>query len=313
MDDVMRMSEAIERFGLGRVRNHVDRGRWQKPCRGVVVLHNGPLTPAHETAVALASTVRGAAVGGLTALAADGFDGFTAAAPQIVLPSGARPPSLDGLEVHWSTQLDERDVHPLAEPRRTRPARSLVDAASWTENERFARAVVIAGVQQGLTNTTHLREALGRRGPCRHRGLIIESILDAAGGIQSLPERDFEEVRAYAGLPRPTRQRAVQGPDRRFYLDVSWDDLGMSAEVHGLHHHAVERWSADLVRANEVVIKGERLLIFSSYTVRREQRAVADQLVRMARALGWTGPGPDPSASTPSELRRRRKIRPRTA
>lgn len=309
----MRMSEAIERFGLGRVRNHVDRGRWQKPCRGVVVLHNGPLTWGQRLQVALASASPGAALGGLTALAVDGLEGFTPAAPQVVLPPGARSPSRDGLEVHWSTQLDGRDVHPLAQPRRTRPARSLVDAASWTGNERLARAIVIAGVQQGLTSTTHLRDALTRRGPCRHRGLVIESILDAAGGIQSLPERDFDEVCRFAGLPRPSRQRAVRGPDGRYHLDASWDDLGMAAEVHGLPHHGVERWSADLVRANEVVISGERLLIFSSYTVRREQRAVADQLVRMARALGWTGPGPDLSTLTPSECRQRRKIGRRTA
>lgn len=304
----MRMSEAIDRFGLGVVRNKVDRGMWQKPCRGVVLLHNGPPTDEQLLAVALASAARGAVLGGLTALAVDDLDGFRPEKPQIVLPSGARRPSQAGLEVHWSTQLDQRDVHPLAEPRRTRPARSLVDAASWTSNERLARAIVIAGVQQGLTSTRHLREALTRRGPCKHRALVVESILDAAGGIQSLPERDFDEVCRFAGLPRPTRQRLVRGPDGRYYLDASWEGLGMSAEVHGIPHHSVERWSADLVRANEVVISGERLLIFSSYAIRREQRAVADQLLRMARALGWHGLGPDPSALTPSEQRRRRKF-----
>lgn len=305
------MSEAIERFGLGVVRNKVDRGMWQKPCRGVVVLHNGPLTDAQNLAVALASSANGAALGGLTALVLDDFDGFEPDAPQIILPSGARRPSQKGLEVRWSTQLDERDVHPLAEPRRTRTARSLVDAASWTTNERRARAIVIAGVQQGITSTRHLRDALTRRGPCKHRALIVESILDAAGGIQSLPERDFDEVCRYAGLPRPSRQQPVRSPEGRYYLDVTWDELGMSAEIHGIPHHAVERWSADLIRANEVVISGERLLIFSSYTIRREQRAVAGQLVRMAQALGWQGQGPDPSALTPSEERKRRKFRPR--
>lgn len=311
MDDVLRMSEAVARFGLGRVRNNVDRGLWQKPCRGVVLLHNGPIGPDQRLAIALASAARGAALGGLTALALDGFEGFEPERPQIVLPSGARRPSLPGLEVRWSTQLDDRDVHPRHDPRRTRPARSLVDAASWTANQRRARAIVIAGVQQGLTSTRHLREALTRRGPCRHRALIVESILDAAGGIQSLPERDFDEVCRFAGLPRPTRQRTVRGPDGRYHLDASWDELGMSAEVHGIPHHAVERWSADLVRANEIVISGDRLLIFSSYATRHEQRTVADQLARMARALGWDGPRPDLSALTPSELRRRRKIRPR--
>ncbi|MCD9197273.1 hypothetical protein [Aeromicrobium wangtongii] len=311
MDDVLRMSDAVARFGLGKVRNNVDRGLWQKPCRGVVLLHNGPITPDQHLAVALASAAPGAALGGLTALGLDGFDGFEAERPQIVLPSGARRPSLPGLEVRWSTRLDDRDVHPQHDPRRTRTARSLVDAASWTSNERRARAIVIAGVQQGLTTTRHLREALSRRGPCRHRALIVESILDAAGGVQSLPERDFGEICQFAGLPRPSRQRVVRGPTGRHYLDASWDGLGMSAEVHGIPHHAVERWSADLVRANEIVIGGDRLLIFSSYATRREQRTVADQLVRMARALGWDGPRTDLSALTPSEQRKRRKFRPR--
>ena len=277
------------------------------------MLHNGPPTDRQLLAIALASAARGAALGGLTALALDGFDGFRTARPQIVLPSGARRPSLPDLEVRWSTQLDDRDVHPVADPRRTRPARSLVDAASWTTNERLARAIVIAGVQQGLTSTRHLRDALTRRGPCRHRGLIVESILDAAGGIQSLPERDFDEICRFVGLPRPTRQRVVRAPDGHYYLDASWEVLGMSAEVHGIPHHAVQQWSADLTRANEIVIGGERLLIFSSYAIRREQRIVGDQLLRMARALGWQGRGPDPSALTPSEHRKRRKIRRRAS
>ncbi|MCU1679107.1 MAG: hypothetical protein JWM93_3865 [Frankiales bacterium] len=307
------MSHAVAQFGLGVVRNKVERGVWQKPCRGVVVLHNGPLTPQQEIAVALRSAVEGAALGGLTALAHDKFEGFEPEKPQIVLPSGARRPSRKGLEVRWSTQLDVRDVHPVVEPRRTRPARSLIDAASWTPNERRARAIVIAGVQQGLTSTRHLRDALTRRGPCKHRALIIESILDAAGGIQSLPERDFGEVCAWAGLPPPTRQRAVRGPDGRYYLDASWDDLGMAAEVHGIPHLAVERWSEDLVRANEVVISGDRLLTFSSFAIRRHQRVVGDQLVRMARSLGWQGRGPDLSTLTPSEERKRRRIRRRAS
>lgn len=206
----MRVAEAINRFGLGAARNSVDRGRWQRPCRGVVVLHNGPLGAQQSLEVALASAAPEAVLGGLTALGQDTFTGFEAPLPQLILPSGARKPSFkDALEVHWSTQLDERDVHPLRVPRRTRPARSLIDAASWTKNERRARAIVIAGIQQGLTHTRNLREALTRRGPCRHRALIVESILDAAGGIQSLPERDFGEVCRWAGLPPPSRPRAV--------------------------------------------------------------------------------------------------------
>lgn len=304
----MRVAEAIDRFGLGALRNKVERGMWQKPCRGVVVLHNGPLSFDQRHAVALASAANGAALAGLTALAYDRFTGFDSPQLQIVLPSGARRASMKDLTLHWSTQLDERDVHPSRTPRRTRPARSLIDAASWTKNPRLARAIIISGVQQGTTNVRGLREALTRRGPCRHRALIVESVLDASGGVQSLPERDFGEICDWVGLPRPGRQQRIRGQAGTYHLDATWEQIGMSAEVHGIPHHAIERWSADLERANEIVISGERLLAFSSYAVRHEQRAVGGQLVRMARSLGWTGSSTDLSTLTPSEQRKRRKI-----
>lgn len=62
--------------------------------------------------------------------------------------------------------------------------------------------------QQRLTRTSDLRDALSRRGPCRHRGVIIESILDAHGGIQSLPEhelRDDPPPAGPAGAGSPSR------------------------------------------------------------------------------------------------------------
>lgn len=253
------------------------------------MLHNAPLSFVERRAVALAASAPGSALAGRTALDLDGFAGFEDDRVFIVLPEGAKETPLPHVVHHWSTMLDDRDIHPLHEPRRTRPARSLVDVASWTQNPRYARAVVLAGLQQGLTLPRHMREALSRRGPCRHRSLINESILDAEGGIHSLPERDFSDLWQLLGLPPLTRQRVVQGERGRHYLDAHCDELGMSMEIHGLPHYAIERWDADLRRANEVVITGDRLLMFSSYAVRHERPAVADQLVRMARAHGWTG------------------------
>jgi len=308
MSTVMRTAEAVERFGRGAVRNNLGRGRWQRPCRGVIVLHNGPLEPMEQEAIALASGSPRSALAGRTALTHDGFQGFDDDRCHVVLPSGARGPSMPGLVVHWSTMLDERDVHPTRSPRRTRPARSLLDLASWSRNPRFARAVVIAGLQQGLVTTRLLREALSRRGPCRHRALIVQSILDAAGGIQSLPERDFTTIWDALSLPPPTRQRATYGPNGRYFLDVT-SALGFSVEVHGIPHLGVAHWDADLVRANEIVIGGERLLAFSSYAIRHEPTAVADQLVRMARSLGWPGGATNLSAVRQLQPPKRRNFR----
>lgn len=288
---VLTTAQACARFGRGHVRQQLTTKRWQRPVRGVVVRHNGPLDTADEHLVALLSCSPGAALAGLTALQYDGLTGFESDDIDIVLPEGARRLDRSGVTYHWSTMLSDADVHPLRTPRRTRPHRCVVDAASWSpwRAERRVRAIVLAGVQQGLVRPRDLRKALSRRGPCRHRALIVESILDARGGIQSIPEFDFEMIRRRHGLPEPVRQSIRRRKDGKFYLDAEWPDYDTACEIHGIPHIRVTQWESDLARANEIVIAGPRLLVFSSYAVRRQQARVADQLLRMLRRGGWRG------------------------
>jgi hypothetical protein len=288
---VLTSAQARAAFGRDRVRAQLDARRWQCPRRGVVVLHNGPLTAGQRARVALLGCPPGSALAGLTALEFDGLEGFGHPTPFVVMPEGRRRPRYNDVMPHWSRELSSADVHPLRTPRRTRPARSLVDAASWCPwgCERRARAIVLAGVQQRLAPTRELRDALSRRGPCRHRSLIVETILDAHGGIQSLPERDFDAIRAARRLPRPTRQSVRRRADDRYYLDVEWREFGAACEIHGIPHLAVAQWESDLERANEITIAGPRLLIFSSYAVRRQSDRVGDQLERLLRREGWRG------------------------
>lgn len=270
----------VSRHALYRL---VEIGRWSTPARGVFVTHNGPLTPTQRDWVALLAAPPGSVLGGLTALTYDGFDVFRHSddRPVVVAPTSASRNRYDDVELHWSTYLDPRDVHPLRIPPRTRPARSVVDAASWEDDERRARAIVLAAAQRGVVAARTLREALTRRGACRHRALIVESYLDAAGGIQSLPERDFDRIRLKVGLPAPDRQTPVRRPDGRYYLDVWWEAFNLAVEVHGIPHMRVEGWDRDLLRLNEVSIRGPRTLVFSSYAIRRLGDTVEDQLRRM--------------------------------
>lgn len=281
----MRTAEAISRFGRGAVRHAIASGRWQRPERGVVVTHNGPLSAQERELVALMVCAPGSVLAGPSAIAHDGFKGFEQAETYVVLPEGAQRPRADGLIPHWSTKIDDKDVHPKRLPVRTRPPRSVIDFASWCGNDRYARAIVIAAFQQGLIDNRSVREALTRRGPCRRRALIVESILDANGGIQSLPERDFNDLRRRAGLPAPSRQQRLRTPNGRYYLDVEWKQYGIAIEVHGIPHQHIRQWDADVLRGNEVVINGKRLMIFTSYAIRHEQKVVLDQLMRMSASL----------------------------
>jgi hypothetical protein len=257
---------------------------------GVVVLHNGPLSSEELHRVALAAAPPGAVLGGLTGADYDGLEGFPDDQTTIVVPgSSTKPHPLPDVRLHWSTELSSLDVNPVSNPRRTRFARSVVDAASERIPHARARAILLAGCQQRITTAERLADALSRRGPCRHRALIRQTIGDVRGGVESLPERDFDRLWRRAGLPAPSAQRVLFRPDGRAYLDRSWDQFGVACEIHGIPHMMVGRWDADLMRQNEVAILGPRLLVFTSFAIRHRGDVVVDQLVRMLRSAGWRG------------------------
>lgn len=135
-DGVLTAAQAERHFGRSHVRAQITSQRWQRPTRGVVVLHNATLTTSQREWVALLATPNGSALAGVTALRRDGLTGFRSDKPIVALPNGATRPTYPDIVPHWSTMLDERDVHPLRAPRRTRAPRSLVDEASWSVNVR---------------------------------------------------------------------------------------------------------------------------------------------------------------------------------
>ena len=142
-------------------------GRWQQPCRGLVVAQSGPLTYSQELWVALLWSGHGSVLGGLSAARLGGFKGFNDESEPIfvIRPPGrvlrqTRPPL--PIVVHYSRLLGDADIHPTLQPPRTRVARSLIDAAAWRPTDRGAQALLAAGVQQGLVLPEHLFAALDR-------------------------------------------------------------------------------------------------------------------------------------------------------
>ena len=276
---VMTLAEAAQVYSRSHIRAQLNAGRWQRPARRVLVLHNGPLTYEQRIWVALLASPKGSTLGGITAATVDGLKGFTDA-PTVVIPDGARRPDLEWLKVWRSNQLSTLDVHPLRQPRRTRLPRSVVDAAADAGPPSRARALVLASCQQRLVLPEHLRDAMARRGKCRHHGRIAGSVDDAQSGVQSLPERDFDLIWRRRRLPAPTRQAVLRRSDGRYYLDRRWDQFGLACEIQGMPHLDVAQWDDDLDRQNEIVILGPRLLFFTSYAVRHLDERVGDQVER---------------------------------
>lgn len=276
------------RFSRSAVAAALRTGRWQQPHQRVVVLHNGPLSRAELCVAAVVAAPPGSALAGPTALEVWGLPAFAEEAVHVTIRQGQRRPTLTGARYLLSSRLDSDDVHGVRRPAITRPARSLLDTASLAKSPRWARAVVLAAVQRRLVTPRALDEALDRRGPCRHHGHLVETIVDAKGGVQSLPEQDFDRIVHFRGLPAPERQQRVRGHDGHYYLDAGWDRFRVGAEVHGAHHADALQWEDDLARANEVALGGRRVVQLTSWSVRHEPYRVADLLEALLRSAGWT-------------------------
>jgi hypothetical protein len=285
-------------YGDDHVRAQLTAKRWQRPCGAIIVMHNGPLTETQRMWVCLLAAPPGSMLFGLSAAVHDGLKGFPPDRLSLVLPGSSRNPrgySLPvpdewGVAVRWSRKLSELDVNYQASPLRTRMPRSIVDAASERVTPRRSRVIVLASAQQRRVKTPDLWDALSRRGCCRNRRIIVESILDAQGGIESLPETEFDQIRRALHLPEPARQVRRRRPDDgHYFLDTEWPEWRVRTEIHGIPHSYVATWDNDLLRQNDVTIDGSGLLIFSSYAIRHVRPRVKDQLLRMFRSRGWRG------------------------
>src|SRR5262245_60758910 len=75
-DGVFSAVAAMPYLTRDALRWRVSSGRWQQPCRGIVVAQSGPLTELQNLRIAVLWAGSGAALAGLTAAMLDGLTGF---------------------------------------------------------------------------------------------------------------------------------------------------------------------------------------------------------------------------------------------
>jgi hypothetical protein len=274
------------------LRRQLANRRWRRYGR-VVVRHNGPLTPDQLVWVAVLRSPRGVVVSGLTASLLRGLRHPPPARPELLVPAAGPLPHLPGVDVGRTRLLDERDVHPTAQPPQLRLSRALVDTASRQERPDDVRALLCAGVQQRLVRAVDLRSVVERLGPVRHRALLLRTLDDVDAGAHSVRELQFLRCVRRAGLPPPDLQVVRVRPGGRHYLDAHWKRYALRAEVDGLGHLLVATWAADLDRANQLQLDGpqECCLRIPGFWLDERPDHVVAQLRRGLLRGGWRPPG----------------------
>lgn len=266
-------------------------GGWQVVGPHVVVLHSGWLTDLQKRWAAVLHAGNHSALFGLTALEAAGLRGQESAVQHVVAWHGRGRRDLRiavlQIKVHESLELGADAIHPLARPRRQRTARAAVDAAATQRTDGACRAVLAAVVQQRLVRADDLRDYPQRVLTLPRRRLILETIDDVAGGAHSLPEIEWSRGIIRAGLPPPTRQRVIEHPGGRYYLDADFDPWLVTVEINGAQHLTMLEREADDDRRFVLSSSGRLVVDIASYLVRRD---IDRCILRTARALyarGW--------------------------
>ena len=292
-DGVLSRRQALRHLSSGAIERHLTAGRWQAVHRGVYVTHSGPPTRSQRrwAAALVAGCGRVAPLGGVSALEVMGLRGFGSEALHVVVPATHRVRHLPWwVLVHRTRRLVAADVHRVADPPGTMPARSLIDAARWASTDDRARALIAAGFQQRLVNADDAGAALARAPVGRRQALIVAAIRDAVAGAHSVPEADFLRLCRRHRLPVPAlqhRRRDARGRQR--YLDAYFEGWGVHVEIDGAQHTDPGQWWADMRRQNDLWIAGDRVLRFPAWLIRRDPAEVMRQVRAALRAAGWDG------------------------
>jgi hypothetical protein len=286
--DVVSWHQVTEEVGGSTVKRRVARQRWQRPLRGTVVVHSGPLSQQQQIWAAVLAAGRGAVCAGLTAAQLEGLRGYDRPAIDLLIPAGRRLRPLPGVRVHRTSVLPAEHVRWQGTPPRTVVARSVVDAAAWARTDDDARAVVAAAIQQRRALPEEVNGVLAMMPRSRRRALVLETVRLAAGGAHSLAEVNLVALCRRFGLPEPDRQvPRIDASGRQRYLDAYWRRWRLHVEIDGSWHLEVRTWWADMQRQNELWIAGERVLRFPAWALIHEPRQVAAQLLSALIAAGW--------------------------
>lgn len=259
--------------------------RWRAVGRHVIVLSNGPLSDAQRAWVAVLMFEKPAALVGLSAATAAGLTGFAPERVHVVVPHDTHVVAPGWVRIHESRRFRPGDVSRGSGPPRTTPARSIIDAATWSSRPRRACAILCAGVQQRLVTADQLETELRRAGRVRHAAIMRAILGDIGGGGHTLAEIDLGPVVLLAGLALPRRQVLRREPGGRArYVDAEFDlpdGTVLVVEIDGAVHLQPKSYWDDMDRQNEIVIDGSPVLRFASLGVRLREARVVDQLRRM--------------------------------
>jgi very-short-patch-repair endonuclease len=274
-------AEQLGEAGLSRkqVQRWINHGRLDRALPGVVSLAGSAATREQRFMAAVLW-------GGPHALASHrcaaelwGFDGLTAAKPEITLAKATGKRS-SRVVVHHTRWLTHGRRIRRGVPTTT-PERTLIDLAASLRADQLEIAFESARRERLLTAVSVERalERVETRGRDGSRGLrqllaTLAAELPAESALEVLTARLLRET----DLPKPQRQVEVTASGSRYRLDFAWPDERVALECDGREWHEMQfehdrsRWSAITAET------GYRIVWSTKGRLQKEPALIVNQL-----------------------------------
>ncbi|MBD8868539.1 hypothetical protein [Nocardioides donggukensis] len=272
-------------FDSDRVRNQLAAGRWSERTPTVVSVTTGPLSWEQRLWLAVLHAGPGALVGGLSAAAVHGLRHWERPTITVLVDDERAFDPVAGVDFFRT----RRDRVALRQPALAMPVCRLEPAvllfAGYERHRRTAHGVLAAVVQQRLTTPERLGEWLATMRPLRRAREFRATLLDLAGGAQSVAEIDVRRLCDRFGLVRPSRQvPRVDRSGRPRWTDCEWrlrTGRTLVLEVDGAFHLDVTHQSRDVRRARRLTTLDRVVLRCTSFELRHEPHEVAADLIAL--------------------------------
>jgi hypothetical protein len=260
-------------------------GLLTEPVPGVLVVAGTP--PTFRQRLAIATFAAGGTVASHRAAALlHGFDGIDSAPVEVTVRRG-RYPEIDGVVVHRSTPLDDRDITVVDGIPCTTVARTLCDLGavlSQDDVERCLDGVLRAGASLGWIQETWRR--VHRPGPSGTATLqrILEDPRRSGGVPESWLERLVRRALAAPDIPPIVLQHRVRAGGRvvaRFDAAIPEWRIGVEGHSAEWHDRPGRVWR-DLERDNAVKALGWDV-IYVTYRLAKHPEELLDLIRRTHR------------------------------
>jgi very-short-patch-repair endonuclease len=230
----------------------------------------------------IAPTWRQAAMGAVLAAGPTAFASHSTAARLFGLPFPdwldtsfevtvvlGRYAQLDGVRIHRSGMLVDRDVTHVDGIPVSSPERTIVDLSSRL-SVRHLGALTDAAFGKRITTARRVQQCCDRlpRAPGRSPNTVYRMLLarfpDGSERESVLEDFVYESIRQF-DLPLPRCQVAVRAGGKRYRIDMAYPEHKIAIEADGYEVHGPRAaFDRDRQRGNDVALMGYRTLHFTS-------------------------------------------------